>query len=216
MQEPSRVRPGSPRSTPASRPTISAPREPSQARSTSPARAGSPPSASRLLASSSSATRVSAARRLCARRSSGLRDGPRQARFEAALVHSPDRLARRYAYQVLLSTSCARGRRARVRVRGRARGDARGRAAAPDAGDDRRVRAGPDCRAHAGAGVFTAPGRDRPRSLAARPTATATCVAQSMPTRTSRSMRPRRRSCARSSAATRTRRDAGSDRRLAE
>jgi len=70
-----------------------------------------------------------------------LRDRAAEGAFEILLCHAPDRLARRYAYQVLLLEEFARvGVEvcfAKEPERGR---HARGRAAAPVPGNDRRVR----------------------------------------------------------------------------
>ena len=71
-----------------------------------------------------------------------VRDLAAEGRIEAVLVLSPDRLSRKYAYQVLLLEEFAR---CGVRVRGVAAGrDAAGAPAGLGAGHDRRVRAGAD------------------------------------------------------------------------
>ena len=57
------------------------------------------------------------------------------------------------------SRSFSRGNRGHFRVRRRARRDSRGRAAPANAGHDRRVRAGPDPRAHAAGAAVRAPGK---------------------------------------------------------
>ncbi len=74
-----------------------------------------------------------------------LRDRAAEGAFEILLCHAPDRLARRYAYQVLLLEEFARvGVEVVLREGARAGRHARGRAAAPVPGDDRRVRARAD------------------------------------------------------------------------
>ena len=78
-----------------------------------------------------------------------LRDRAAEGAFEVLLCHAPDRLARRYAYQVLLLEELPRvGVEVCFAKEPRARRHPRGRAAAPVPGDDRRVRARADPRAH--------------------------------------------------------------------
>ena len=74
-----------------------------------------------------------------------LRDRAAEGAFEVLLCHAPDRLARRYAYQVLLLEELQRpASRCVSRKEPERGGDARGRVVAPVPGDDRRVRAGAD------------------------------------------------------------------------
>ena len=78
-----------------------------------------------------------------------LRDRAAEGAFEVLLCHAPDRLARRYAYQVLLLEEFARvGVEVVLRQGARAGRHPGGRAVAPVSGDDRRVRARADRRAH--------------------------------------------------------------------
>ena len=77
-----------------------------------------------------------------------LRDRAFDGCFEVVLCHAPDRLARRYAYQVLLLEELARGGIEVMFAKEPERsGSPGGRAAAPVPGDDRRVRASADRRA---------------------------------------------------------------------
>ena len=73
-----------------------------------------------------------------------LRDLAAEGQIEAVLVHAPDRLSRKYAYQVLLIEELAPPR-CRDRFHQSATGsDCRGPTAGAIPGHDRRVRAGAD------------------------------------------------------------------------
>ena len=67
-----------------------------------------------------------------------LRDLAAEGQIAAALVYSPDRLSRKYAYQVLLSEELSRGGVELI---------AGGSVAGAVSGHDRRIRACPNCRA---------------------------------------------------------------------
>ena len=115
-----------------------------------------------------------------------LRDTAAEGSFEVVLCHAPDRLARRYAYQVLLLEEFARaGAEMVFALEGERAETPEGELLRQMQGmiaehERRRSPSAP------GAGAFTAPGPDRPRSSPAPPTTTGTCVGQSTPTRTSR------------------------------
>ena len=68
-----------------------------------------------------------------------LRDLVAQVPVDVVLCHSPDRLARKYAYQALLIEELARAGTSVVFVKAPSRRHARGRAASPVPGHDRRV-----------------------------------------------------------------------------
>ena len=76
-----------------------------------------------------------------------LRDLVAQVPVDVVLVYSPDRLARKYAYQALLIEEFAKAGTSVMFVKGPQLGLAGGRAAGPVPGHDRRVRAGADHRA---------------------------------------------------------------------
>src|ERR671924_877565 len=78
-----------------------------------------------------------------------LRDRAAEGCFEVLLCHSPDRLARRYAYQVLLLEELARAGVQVMFARGGERsGSPEDELLRQFQGDDRRVRARADPRAH--------------------------------------------------------------------
>ena len=131
-----------------------------------------------------------------------LRDLAVEGRFEVLLCHAPDRLARRYAYQVLLLEEF---QRAGIEVifakepeRSGTPEDELLRQFQGMIAEYERAQIAERCRR----GKLHRARAARCRSWPARRTATGTSSAPSTPTRSSRSTRPRRRSCARSSAAT--------------
>ena len=135
-----------------------------------------------------------------------LRDRAAEGAFEVLLCHAPDRLARRYAYQVLLLEEFQRvGRGGVLREGARAGRDTGGRAAAPVPGDDRRVRARADRRAHPPREAAPRPHRPPGGAFVRAHMATGMSRSPSTARVSGRSTRPRPRSCARCSRATSTR-----------
>jgi DNA invertase Pin-like site-specific DNA recombinase len=76
-----------------------------------------------------------------------LRDLAAEGQIAAVLVYSPDRLSRKYAYQVLLSEELSRCGVELIFLKGASGSDAGGSIASTVSGHDRRIRARPDRRA---------------------------------------------------------------------
>src|SRR5580704_13897296 len=94
-----------------------------------------------------------------------LRDLAAQGHIEAVLAHSPDRLSRKYAYQILLAEEFNRQGVELVFSQGSFRRHAGGPAGGAVSGHDRGIRAGADHRAFAPRQTASGPTRDHQRAL---------------------------------------------------
>ena len=99
--------------------------------------------------------------RLGARRWSSCGTWPRRAAWTSICVISPDRLARKFAYQASLLEEFARAGSGEIRQERRARRQPRRRAAGPVPGHVRRDREGPADGSATGAARRTGPDRGR-------------------------------------------------------